>query len=113
MRKESLRLNDVHKKELSDFLAKLATYDLICGNGGDVVISNFALKINPQVTRKMKELIRSGRTAYMGRSAGSMVATKTMRLSGEVTDDFAAIFLGNREGHIIPGGEIYSKKQRT
>ena len=61
------------------------------------MIANFALTINPQVAARMKELIRSGRTAYMGRSAGSMVATKTMRLSGEVTDDFAAIFLGNRE----------------
>jgi hypothetical protein len=98
LRQESERLNTVHKAELDAFLAKLETYDLICGNGGDVVIANFALMINPQVTKKMKELIRSGKTAYMGRSAGSMVATKTMRLSGEVTDDFATIFLGDDDG---------------
>ena len=59
------------------------------------MIANFAYIINPQVTAKIKALVRSGRTAYMGRSAGSMCASKTMRLSGEVTEDFATNFLGD------------------
>jgi cyanophycinase-like exopeptidase len=101
MREESLRLNREHSKALEEYLLHLETYDVILGNGGDVVIANFALKINPQVLGKIKSLIRSGKTAYVGRSAGSMVASKTMRLSGEVTDDFMQAFLGGD-----PKGEL-------
>ena len=43
------------------FVHDIGTYDVIMGNGGDVVIANFALRVNPEVTSRIIDLIKSGK----------------------------------------------------
>lgn len=84
---ESARLNDKYGAQTDEWLRKaVAENDLIINNGGDVVIGNLSHQINRRVSDAIIAAVRSGDVMYVGRSAGTMVAMKSIECSKEVDE---------------------------
>ena len=64
LRLESTRLGSQFREQNRKFLQSFERYDVVLVNGGDPVIANFALKTNPLVLAKLRELLRSGRVRF-------------------------------------------------
>ena len=90
---ESSRLNDKYGAQADDWLRKaVAENDLIIHNGGDVVMGNLSHQVNRRVADGIIAAVRAGEIMYVGRSAGTMVAMKSIECSKEVDGEWLAHF---------------------
>ena len=63
----------------SDWAQLLAGVDLVALDGGDVDLAKFALaRLAPGFVEQLERQVKSGQTAYIGRSAGAIVGGKSL-----------------------------------
>lgn len=81
----SARLNDKYRSALDKWCQEyIAKADVICGQGGDVVMLNFAFQANQPIAKSIIQAVRSGNSIYIGQSAGGMVMAQTIELTKEI-----------------------------
>merc|ERR1712110_201435 len=82
---ESKRLNDAYATQAEAWVSRMVSeHDVIIHNGGDVVMANLSHQCNRRVSDAIASAVRRGNILYMSRSAGTMVAAKTVEMSFEV-----------------------------
>jgi len=64
--------------------ANVLSADVIAGAGGEIVLVNLMYVANQPLATSIADRVRSGRALYIGRSAGTMTASKSMELTGDL-----------------------------
>lgn len=86
--KTSLRLDDKYSAAHAMWCEKtFREVDIVCGQGGDVVMANMAYQVNQPFAKALATAVRTGprgQCMYISHSAGTMVTAKSMEMSGEV-----------------------------
>jgi len=87
----SKQLNDFYGVHTDKWIkAQLDAHDVVIFNGGDVMMGNLSCQINRRVADTIATHVRAGKILYLGRSAGTMIAMKSVEMSAEVSDDWLA-----------------------
>ena len=64
--------------------AKECCFDLVAGQGGEVVLLNMAYQCNQLFARELVRAVRSNQVMYIALSASTMVCAKSMEMTGEL-----------------------------
>ncbi|CAK0790704.1 unnamed protein product [Prorocentrum cordatum] len=89
----SSALNEKYKDALDRWCTEyIDGSDFICGQGGEVVMLNMAWQCNQVVAGRLVDAVRSNKTVYLGLSASSMVAAKSMEMTGEIEPGWIEAF---------------------
>jgi len=92
----SSALNSKYKDALDRWCAEyIDDADFICGQGGEVVMLNMAWQCNQDVAARLVSAVRDNKTVYLGLSASSMVAAKSMEMTGEIEPGWIEAFSAN------------------
>jgi len=79
---ESTRLDELYAAEANAWARDLIrTNDVLIGNGGDPVTFNMVHACNRRVSDALVSGVRAGEIVYVGRSAGTIVASKSIEMS--------------------------------
>ena len=96
--KESLRLDDKYASVFTKWVEQtLNEVDIVCGQGGDVVMTNMAYQANQPFVKALVAAVRSNRCMYIAHSAGTMVTAKSMEMTGEIKPGWLEAFAVNKK----------------
>merc|ERR1712113_495740 len=62
------------------------------GQGGEVVMLNMAWRVNQAISDRLVDAVRANRCVYAGLSASTMVASKSMEMTGEIQPGWIEAF---------------------
>jgi hypothetical protein len=89
----SAALNTKYKDALDRWCEEyIDDADFICGQGGEVVMLNMAWQCNQELAGRLVNAVRGNKTVYLGLSASSMVAAKSMEMTGEIEPGWIEAF---------------------
>ncbi|KAJ1632280.1 hypothetical protein T492DRAFT_1114314 [Pavlovales sp. CCMP2436] len=81
----SLKLDQAHSAALTSWCSRtFEEYDIVAGQGGDVVLLNLALQTNQKFTAHMVKAVHAGKVIFASMSASTMVCSKSMEMTGEI-----------------------------
>ena len=84
--KESLRIDDKYSDAFTKWCEQtFEGVDIVCGQGGDVVMTNMAYQVNQPFVKALVAAVRSNSCMYISHSAGTMVTAKSMEMTNEIT----------------------------
>jgi len=66
--------------------------DVVVGQGGEVVMLNMAWQCNQIIAERLVDAVRSNKCVYAGLSAATMVAAKSMEMTGEIQPGWIEAF---------------------
>jgi len=89
----SIKLNDKYEAAMEKWCVEnIDTADLIVGQGGEVVMLNMAWQCNQKIASRLVNAVRNNRAIYAGLSASTMVAAKSMEMTGEIQPGWIEAF---------------------
>jgi len=89
----SAKLNDKYADALDKWCKEnIDTADIIVGQGGEVVMLNMAWQCNQKVASRLVDAVRNNKCVYAGLSASTMVAAKSMEMTGEIQPGWIEAF---------------------
>ena len=96
--KASLKLDDKYAAAHVAWCEKtFDEVDIVCGQGGNVVMTNMAYQVNQPFAKALVAAVRTNRALYVSHSAGTMVTAKSMEMTGEITPGVLEAFAVNKK----------------
>jgi len=94
----STKLNEKYKDALDKWCTEnIDTADIIVGQGGEVVMLNMAWQCNQAVASRLVNAVRANGPVYAGLSASTMVAAKSMEMTGEIQPGWIEAFAADKK----------------
>merc|ERR1712232_1232174 len=94
----STALNEKYKDALDKWCTEnIDTADIIVGQGGEVVMLNMAWQCNQAVASRLVNTVRANGPVYAGLSASTMVAAKSMEMTGEIQPGWIEAFAADQK----------------
>jgi len=94
----SSKLNEKYAAALDKWCTEnIDTADIIVGQGGEVVMLNMAWQCNQAVASRLVSAVRANGPVYAGLSASTMVAAKSMEMTGEIQPGWIEAFAADKK----------------
>jgi len=94
----STKLNEKYAAALDKWCTEnIDTADIIVGQGGEVVMLNMAWQCNQAVASRLVNAVRANGPVYAGLSASTMVAAKSMEMTGEIQPGWIEAFAADKK----------------
>jgi len=106
----SVRLDTKYHEALKAWADKtFADVDIVCGQGGEVVLLNMTYQLNRAFCKELVGAVHANKVLYISVSAGTMVTAKSMEMTGEIKPGWIEAFACDEKYIAMEG--LYSQKR--